>query len=82
MIATQEIHRIAGVPVIPHPDLVSGTPVFENTRVPIATMFEYPEDDYTLDEFIESFSSVKRDAAIQVLHFVEHKLEEQLGSLR
>lgn len=79
MPVTEEIHRIEGVPVTQHPEIVSGVPVFENTRVPVATLFEYLEDDYTLDEFLESFPSVSRDAALKVLRFGQHRLEYELG---
>jgi uncharacterized protein (DUF433 family) len=80
MNSSQQIHRVPGVPVIQHPDLVSGTPVFENTRVPVDTLFSYLEDDYTLDEFLESFPSVSRDAALKVLRFGQKRLEQELAS--
>lgn len=76
---TQEIHRIEGLPVIQHPDLVSGAPVFEGTRVPVETLFDYLADDYTLDEFLESFPSVTHEAAVKVLLFGQHRLEQELG---
>ena len=72
------IHRVKGLPVIQHPELVSGAPVFENTRVPVSALFGYLEDDYTLDEFLESFPSVSREAALKVLHFGEKRLEQEL----
>ena len=34
-------------------DIFGGTPVFKNTRVPVGTLFEYLEGNYTLDEFLE-----------------------------
>src|SRR5437870_4658851 len=80
MNTTTEIHRIKNVPVIQHPDIVSGAPVFEHTRVPVATFFDYLQDGYTLDEFLESFPSVTREAALQVLHFGQHRLEQELAS--
>ena len=44
------------------PDTLGGTPVFKGTRVPIGTLFEYLEK-YSLDEFLECFPSVSREAA-------------------
>ena len=76
----QHLHRIAGLPVIQHPELVSGAPVFENTRVPVETLFDYLADDYSLDEFLESFPSVTREAAVSVLLFGQHKIEEELAA--
>ena len=49
------------------PEILGGTPVFCGTRVPVRTMFEYFEDNYTLDEFLECFPSVSREAAVAVL---------------
>ena len=42
------------------PDILGGTPVFKGTRVPLNTLFEYLENNYTLDEFLECFPSVTR----------------------
>ena len=33
-------------------EILGGTPVFNGTRVPVKTLFEYLEDNYSLDEFI------------------------------
>ncbi|HKY26508.1 MAG TPA: DUF433 domain-containing protein [Pyrinomonadaceae bacterium] len=49
------------------PDILGGTPVFKGTRVPITTLFEYLQNDYSLEEFLECFPSVSRDLAHQVL---------------
>jgi uncharacterized protein (DUF433 family) len=35
------------------PEVLGGTPVFKDTRVPVATLFDYLEDDYSLEEFLE-----------------------------
>jgi uncharacterized protein (DUF433 family) len=79
MQVSQATHRIKDLPVIQNPEIVSGVPVFENTRVPVSALFDYLEDDYTLDEFLESFPSVSRVQALKVLHFGRHRLEEELG---
>jgi len=49
------------------PDILGGTPVFNGTRVPVKTLFEYLENNYTLEEFLECFPSVTREMAIRVL---------------
>jgi uncharacterized protein (DUF433 family) len=49
------------------PEILGGTPVFCGTRVPVRTMFEYLEGNYTLDEFRDCFPSVSREAAVAVL---------------
>jgi len=49
------------------PDILGGTPVFRGTRVPVKTLFEYLENNYTLEEFLECFPSVTRELAHRVL---------------
>jgi uncharacterized protein (DUF433 family) len=56
------------------PDILGGAPVFKGTRVPIRTLFEYLENDYSLEEFLECFPSVTRDLARQVLERSEQAL--------
>ena len=49
------------------PDILGGTPVFKGTRVPVKTLFEYLEGNYTLEEFLECFPSVTREMACRLL---------------
>ena len=56
------------------PEVRGGTPVFKGTRVPVKTLFEYLEDNYTLEEFLECFPSVSRQMACQVLERSEMAL--------
>ena len=56
------------------PEILGGTPVFKGTRVPVRTLFQYLENDYSLEEFLECFLSVTRDLARQVLERSEHIL--------
>jgi uncharacterized protein (DUF433 family) len=56
------------------PEILGGAPVFKGTRVPVKTLFEYLENDYSLEEFLECFPSVTRDLARQVLEYSEQAL--------
>ena len=56
------------------PDILGGTPVFKGTRVPVKTLFEYLEDNYSLDEFLECFPSVTREMARRVMERSEAAL--------
>jgi uncharacterized protein (DUF433 family) len=49
------------------PEILSGTPVFVGTRVPVQSLFDYIEGGDTLDEFLRQFPSVRRDQALAVL---------------
>ena len=50
-----------------HPEILSGTPVFVGTRVPVSSLFDYLEGGDTLEEFLHQFPSVKREQAIALL---------------
>jgi uncharacterized protein (DUF433 family) len=53
--------------VLTDPEILGGETVFRGTRVPVATLFEHLESDCPLDEFLENFPSVTREAALAVL---------------
>jgi uncharacterized protein (DUF433 family) len=57
-----------------NPEILGGAPVFKGTRVPIKTLFEYLENNYSLEEFLECFPSVTREAARQLLECSEQAL--------
>jgi len=56
------------------PDILGGSPVFKGTRVPVKTLFEYMEGNYTLEEFLECFPSVTREMACELLECSEAAL--------
>jgi uncharacterized protein (DUF433 family) len=53
--------------IIRDPDVLGGTPVFRGTRVPFQTLLDYLEGGQTLDEFLDDFPTVVRDAAVGAL---------------
>jgi uncharacterized protein (DUF433 family) len=55
------------------PEIVSGTPVFAGTRVPVNSLFDWLETE-TLDEFLENFPSVQKEQALAVLRFAKQSL--------
>jgi len=56
------------------PEIMSGTPVFSGTRVPIQSLFDYIETGETLEEFLENFPSVTKKQAIDVLEMAKKSL--------
>ncbi len=53
------------------PEIMSGTPVFAGTRVPIKALFDYLESGKTLDIFFEDFPSVKHSQAVNLLNLAQ-----------
>ena len=50
------------------PDILSGTPVFAGTRVPVQALVDYLEGGETIDDFLTGFPTVRRE---QVVAFLE-----------
>lgn len=57
-----------------NPDILGGVPIFRGTRVPVQTLFDYLEGGETLEEFLEGFPTVSREAAIAALEEAKHLL--------
>jgi len=49
-------------------DILSGTPVFAGTRVPVQSLIDYLEGGETIDDFLAGFPTVSRE---QVVAFLE-----------
>ncbi len=49
------------------PEILGGVPVFVGTRVPVQNLFDYLSGGDTLDEFLGSFPTVRREQAIAAL---------------
>lgn len=49
------------------PETLSGSAVFEGTRVPVSTLFDWLRNGHSIEEILENFPSVSREAAIAVL---------------
>ena len=55
-------------------EVLSGTPVFQGTRVPIKNLFDYLETGNSLEKFLEEFPSVSREQAISLMELAENIL--------
>ena len=56
------------------PEIMSGTPVFAGTRVPVQNLFDYIEGGDDLAEFLDDFPSVTKEAALAVLEMAKKSL--------
>jgi uncharacterized protein (DUF433 family) len=65
------IARKRGMPVdnviVKNPAVLSGEPVFRGTRVPFKALTDYLEGGDSLDDFLEQYPTVTREAAIAAL---------------
>ena len=62
-----EVRDVACSVIVKNPEILGGVPVFANTRVPFQAMLDDLEGGETLDEFLDDFPTVTRDAAIAAL---------------
>jgi uncharacterized protein (DUF433 family) len=58
-------------------EIMSGTPVFVGTRVPIQTLFDYIEGGDSLEDFLDDYPSVTKEAAIEVLEMAKQTLTSE-----
>jgi uncharacterized protein (DUF433 family) len=61
------------------PEILSGTPVFVGTRVPVQTLLVYLEKDETLEEFLDNFPTVSREQAVAFLEEAGRALLAQIA---
>ena len=56
------------------PEIMSGAVCFAGTRVPVQNLFDYLEGNSSLEQFLDDFPSVSRDAAVAVLEAAKARL--------
>ena len=70
-----EEKEIDSLPITIDPEVLSGTPVFRGTRVPVDALLSNIEAGLTVAEFLENFPTVTREQALQVLGFSRSTLQ-------
>ena len=58
------------------PNILSGTPVFAGTRVPVQTIIDYVAGGHTLEEFLDDFPTVRREQALELLQQIKKQLAD------
>lgn len=61
------------------PEVLSGTPVFASTRVPVKTLFDYLAAGDSFERFLEHFPGVEREQVIKLLEQIGEELNEHGG---
>jgi len=60
--------------IISNTGILSGTPVFQGTRVPVQTLLDYLEADDSIETFFDDFPTVTHEQAVAVLEVAKEKL--------
>ena len=53
--------------VVQNPNILGGRPVFAGSRVPVEVLFENLEDRLTLEQILECYPTIPKEAALAVL---------------
>ena len=64
-------NQAVNLPITVDPETMGGIPVFRGSRVPVSTLFQYLERNYSLEDFLYEFPTVSKEAAIAVLSNAE-----------
>jgi len=57
------------------PEIMSGAPVFNGTRVTIQTLFDYLEDGYSVEDFLKVFDWIKKEDVIEILELAKNSFK-------
>jgi len=63
--------------IVRDPEILSGTPVFAGTRVPVATLIDCLAAGDSINDFLDGFPSVNRE---QVVAYLEEAREKTLAA--
>lgn len=61
------------------PDVMGGTPVFANTRVPVQTLLDYLKAGESIDDFLEGFPTVTKEQVIAFLQEAEEQIVKMVA---
>lgn len=68
------------IPIESRPEILGGTVVFAGTRVPVATLLDYLEAGDRVDDFLQDFPSVTREAVVAVLEYVKGAIADHASA--
>ncbi|HEX8072595.1 MAG TPA: DUF433 domain-containing protein [Pyrinomonadaceae bacterium] len=71
-------HKVSTVPellISRDPEVMSGTPVFAGTRVPVQALFDHLADEQALTEFAQGFPRVGVQGARALLQRIAELIE-------
>ncbi len=67
-----QLERMAGAGIVSaHPRVVSGAVVFTGTRVPVYNLWDYLNGGDSIDSFLDSFPTVRREQVEQATRLTQ-----------
>ena len=57
--------------VTANPKIQGGLPCFSGTRVPVSSLFDHLQRDYTIEQFLDDFPTVTREQVDAVLEMAK-----------
>ncbi len=65
--------------IVRDPEVLGGTPVFVGAHVPFQALLDYLEGGQTLNDFLDDFPTVTREAAVHALEHAKTLVVGELG---
>ena len=62
--------------IITDPQILGGTPIFNGTRVPVSTLFDYLLAGDNIKDFLDDFPTVSFNQVKHALQYAEISLEK------
>jgi len=67
----REIDEAMRLPINIDPEIMSGTPIFEGTRVPIDALTNNLAAGVSLEQFLDNFPTATREQALAIINSLD-----------
>jgi uncharacterized protein (DUF433 family) len=61
-------------PIKVDPEIMHGTPCFAGTRVPVYLLFDYLDEGYSINEFLDNYPTVDKAQVLAVLGMARERV--------
>jgi len=60
-----------------NPQILSGKPIFEGTRIPVDLILEFLSQGYNIEEVLKEYPSLTKEDILWALNFAAKKIKEE-----
>jgi uncharacterized protein (DUF433 family) len=60
-----------------NPQILSGKPIFEGTRIPVDLILEFLSQGYNIEEVLKEYPSLTKEDILGALNFAAKKIKEE-----